>query len=159
MNLKEINERNKHIAAFLGWWQDEPDERPYTWWEYNGLSKTSVGYELTFHKDWNKVMLAVEAITQLPTVSENLPKDRSKYVLLDELKISRVGFYLTAYKDSTNQGQPERISFLYMYLPAEPGLSNASSYIEATWLGVSDFCKIYNDHVGHHELPMKRHAR
>lgn len=147
MSLDEINERNEQIAKFLGWWQDPPGERPYTWWENNGFSITSVAYELTFHKDWSQLMLAVQAITRVPMHYERPPEGQIKYILLDEIVIGRLGIYLTAYQDSVAQQPAERVSFLYRYIPKEPNISNADSYMEAIWLGVSDFCKSYNEHT------------
>jgi hypothetical protein len=147
MSLDEINERNEQIAKFLGWWQDPPSERPYTWWENNGFSITSVCYELTFHKDWNQLMLAVQAISRIPMHYENPREGKIKYILLDEIKIGRLGIYLHFFKDSIYQEPFESAAILYQYVPNEPNRSNADSYMEAIWLGVSDFCKSYNEYT------------
>lgn len=147
MSLDEINERNERIAKFLGWWQDPPGERPYTWWGNNGFSITSVAYELTFHKDWNQLMLAVQAITRIPMHYENPPEGQIKYILLDEIMICRLGIYLCFFKDSITQRPSESAAILYQYIANEPNRSNEDSYVEAIWSGVSDFCKLYNEHI------------
>ena len=92
-------------------------------------------------------MLAVEAVTHISTVRDSPPKNQKNYILLDELKISRVGFYLTAYKDSVKAQPAEQMSFLYRYLPDDVNSSNATSYIESIWLGISDFSKAYNEYI------------
>jgi hypothetical protein len=148
MNPHEVKERNVYIAHFLGWWQEEPDESPYTWWKTSGLAITPVTEELTFHQEWNQLMLAVQAIIQLPTLKDVPPKNSIKYILVDELTIGRFGIYLTAYKDSVAQQPAERVAFWYRYHVSEPHSSNAKSHIQAVWLGVSDFCKVCNEYLG-----------
>ena len=162
MNPAEVQERNAYIAHFLGWWQEEPTESPYAWWKVSGLAITPVVEELTFQKDWNQLMLAVQSIIALPTLKDSPPKDSTKYILIDELNIGRFGIYLTAYKDSIVQQPAERITFWYTYHAGKPHISNAKSYLQAVWLGVSDFCKSYNEYLGENRnrfsVPKKRSA-
>ncbi len=70
---KEIEEGNKKIAEFIGWFQEENNK--YTWFE-KGESAIYVAYstrpynsghndDLPFHRDWNYLMKAVTKLEDL----------------------------------------------------------------------------------------------
>jgi len=68
----EVNEGNKKIAKFLGWFQEEIGSKG-TWYEIDG-SAQYVAYslhpsgkynDLPFHRDWNYLMKAVTKVEDL----------------------------------------------------------------------------------------------
>ena len=68
---KEIEEGNKKIAEFIGWFQE--DGNNYTWFEKGesaiyvvySLFPSGLHHDLPFHRDWNYLMKAVTKVEDL----------------------------------------------------------------------------------------------
>lgn len=95
---------NEKIAKFLGWFQDEDDDRIYpTWYKISDSAKI-VAYsihnnyphlDLPFHRDWNMLWKVIEKIEDLD------PNDRVSHTYSIEI----TGNGTTAYKNLWSHGE------------------------------------------------------
>ena len=145
------NERNKQIALMLGW----DEEQPGSWFTVNENSKYVVYSEhnnypykgLPFNRDWNWLMKGVEFIkTNIRISSSNLtqfPPKVGEY-FIDEWRFQVKSFFVTFFQWTDNGWRMvdnNNKDLCNYYVIGE----NCESEMEAIFLFVSNFAKIYNE--------------
>ena len=130
MTPQEIQERNKQVALMLGWSYIKDGD---SWVADLSNQVFYTGNKLIFQLDWNWLMQAVEFIESkmLYSIKINSSPTISSRWLSHTIQIQNANFvdiasntFIIKYQSDYSQGQTK---------------------IEAVFIAVSDFAKLYND--------------
>jgi hypothetical protein len=148
MTVQEIQERNKEIAAMLGF--KYKNQSKY-WGKYpldNNSFLSKLGYlkmdSLQFHSDWNWLMEAVEFVKQNFRTSYDTKDAKINEYFIDEWEFKVNKYYVRLIRWTENgwkmfDESNRHLSFFYIIG------ENCQSEKEAVFMVISDFAKLYNN--------------